>query len=83
MWVDPGWRGAGLGSRLLRHLEDEALALGLPVVRLDTNATLEEAIALYERAGYRRIDRYNDNPYAEVWFEKRLVAGQGAGRSSS
>ena len=21
MWVDPGWRGAGLGSRLLRHLE--------------------------------------------------------------
>ncbi|KAA1422578.1 GNAT family N-acetyltransferase, partial [Nocardioides antri] len=24
MWVHPDWRGAGLGSRMLRHLEDRA-----------------------------------------------------------
>jgi DNA-binding MarR family transcriptional regulator/N-acetylglutamate synthase-like GNAT family acetyltransferase len=72
MWVDPEWRGAGLGSRLLRHLEATAADLGYQTVRLDTNATLTEAIALYERAGYRHISRYNDNPYAQVWFEKRL-----------
>ena len=35
------------------------------MVRLDTNAALTEAIAMYERAGYRAIERYNDNPYAE------------------
>ncbi len=29
-------------------------------------------MAMYERAGYVRIDRYNDNPYAEAWFEKQL-----------
>ena len=34
--------------------------------------TLAEAIAMYERAGYRRVDRYNDNPYAELFFEKAL-----------
>ena len=73
MWVHPAWRGAGLGSRLLRHLEAVAVELGYRTVRLDTNGTLTDAIALYERAGYRRIARYNDNPYAQVWLEKNLM----------
>ena len=73
MWVHPAWRGAGLGSRLLRHLEAVAVELGYQTVRLDTNGTLTDAITLYERAGYRRIARYNDNPYAQVWLEKNLI----------
>jgi GNAT superfamily N-acetyltransferase len=72
MWVHPGWRGAGLGSRLLRLLEQVTVELGYPEVKLDTNGTLVEAIAMYERAGYRHIDRYNDNPYAQAWFVKDL-----------
>lgn len=72
MWVHPEWRGAGLGSRMLRHLEAMAAARGHHRVLLDTNGTLTEAIAMYERAGYRRIDRYNDNPYAELFFSKDL-----------
>jgi DNA-binding MarR family transcriptional regulator/GNAT superfamily N-acetyltransferase len=74
MWVQSEWRGAGLGARMLRHLESLARTHGFTRVVLDTNSTLTEAIALYERAGYRRIDRYNDNPYAELFFEKRLPA---------
>ncbi len=73
MWVHPAWRGAGLGARLLRHLEQVAAGIGHRTIRLDTNGTLVEAIAMYERAGYRHIGRYNDNPYAQAWFEKRLV----------
>jgi DNA-binding MarR family transcriptional regulator len=73
MWVHEAWRGAGLGSRMLRHLEDLAGRLGHRRVVLDTNGTLVEAIAMYERAGYRRIERYNDNLYAEAWFEKQLT----------
>jgi GNAT superfamily N-acetyltransferase len=73
MWVHPAWRGAGLGSRLLRHLESEAWELGYQTVRLDSNGTLTDAIALYERAGYHHIARYNDNPYAQVWLEKSLT----------
>ena len=72
MWVHPGWRGAGLGSRLLRRLEQVTIELGHTEVRLDTNGTLVEAIAMYERAGYRHVDRYNDNPYAQAWFAKDL-----------
>ncbi|WP_205474352.1 bifunctional helix-turn-helix transcriptional regulator/GNAT family N-acetyltransferase [Nocardioides sp. SYSU D00038] len=73
MWVDDAWRGAGLGSRMLRHLEALAARLGHRRVVLDTNPTLVEAIAMYERAGYSPIPRYNDNPYAGAWFEKVLA----------
>ncbi|WP_231122994.1 GNAT family N-acetyltransferase [Nocardioides sambongensis] len=70
MWVDGDWRGAGLGARMLRHLEALAWERGSDRVVLDTNGTLGEAIALYERSGYRPIERYNDNPYAEAFFAK-------------
>jgi DNA-binding MarR family transcriptional regulator/GNAT superfamily N-acetyltransferase len=72
MWVRDDWRGAGLGSRLLRHLEGIARSLGRRIVRLDSNAALSEAISMYERAGYARIARYNDNPFATDFFEKLL-----------
>ena len=72
MWVSPDWRGAGLGARLLHHLEEVSAGLGHQLVRLDTNDSLTEAIGMYRRAGYREIVRYNDNPFARLFFEKRL-----------
>ena len=72
MWVHSDWRGAGLGSRMLRHLEQLALERGYREMVLDTNGALAEAIALYERSGYHRIERYNDNPDAELFFRKSL-----------
>lgn len=72
MWVDPTWRGVGLGRRMLAALETLALERGHARVILDTNAELAEAIAMYESSGYRPIERYNDNPYAQRWFEKVL-----------
>jgi DNA-binding MarR family transcriptional regulator/GNAT superfamily N-acetyltransferase len=77
MWVDPEWRGVGLGARTLAALEDQARRLGYDHVYLDTNSTLTEAIAMYERAGYRSIERYNDNPYARHWFAKSLHGPSG------
>jgi DNA-binding MarR family transcriptional regulator/GNAT superfamily N-acetyltransferase len=73
MWIASEWRGLGLAGRLLADLEERSRAIGHQTVRLDTNSTLTDAIAMYERAGYRPIARYNDNPYAERWFEKPLV----------
>jgi len=72
MWVSPAARGRGVGRRLLEVLEARARALGHRTLRLDTNGTLAEALALYARSGYEPIERYNDNPYAEHFFEKRL-----------
>jgi DNA-binding MarR family transcriptional regulator/GNAT superfamily N-acetyltransferase len=72
MWVAPSARGFGIGRRLLAELEHRAAANGSRTVRLETNATLSEAIALYRSAGYREVDAFNDEPYAHHWFEKRL-----------
>jgi GNAT superfamily N-acetyltransferase len=72
MWVSPGARGQGVAKALLAALEAEAAKLGAVRIVLDTNKALREAHALYRRAGYREIARFNDNPYAHFWFEKRL-----------
>jgi DNA-binding MarR family transcriptional regulator/GNAT superfamily N-acetyltransferase len=74
MWVAPAARRLSIARRLLAAVEQHAVSNGLNMLRLDTNATQTEAIALYERSGYEPINAYNDNPYADLWFEKRLVA---------
>jgi len=80
MWVDPAWRGTGLGGRLLRELEALASRLGHARVVLDTNLVLTEAVGLYERAGYARVEPYNDNPHAQAWFAKDLLSPGPASR---
>jgi ribosomal protein S18 acetylase RimI-like enzyme len=72
MWVDPAARGLGVGRRLLEALETRAAAAGGDTIRLDTNAALTEAIAMYRSAGYREVEPFNDETYAHHWFEKRL-----------
>ncbi|RBP11219.1 MarR family transcriptional regulator with acetyltransferase activity [Roseiarcus fermentans] len=73
VWTAPPARGLGLARRILDRLEAEAGRMGFAVLRLDTNKALTEAHALYLKAGYREIGRFNDNPYAHRWFEKRLA----------
>ena len=72
MWVSPDARGQGVAKAILSALEAEAAKLGAARIILDTNKALSEAHAFYRKAGYREIARYNDNPYAHLWFEKRL-----------
>ena len=81
MWVDPAVRGRGLGRRLLAALEEHAARHGWTIVRMDTNRTLTEAATLYRSAGYLPIARYNDNPYAHLWFEKHLEVPPRHGRT--
>lgn len=72
MYVDPGFRGIGLGRRILAELERLAAAHGCSRVRLDTSDYLTAAIALYRAAGYREVPDYNRNPKANLWFERQL-----------
>jgi len=42
-------------------------------IRLDTaTRSLEEAQRLYRSAGYRKVAPFNDDPYADLWFERTL-----------
>jgi DNA-binding MarR family transcriptional regulator/GNAT superfamily N-acetyltransferase len=72
VWTAPSARGLGVARRMLRTLETAAHEAGVKTLRLDTNRALIEAHALYRSQGYREIARFNDNPYADHWFEKRL-----------
>jgi DNA-binding MarR family transcriptional regulator/GNAT superfamily N-acetyltransferase len=72
MWVARSARGLGLGRQILVHLETLARKRHLPVVRLETNRSLNEAQALYRSHGFREIPAYNCEPYAHHWFEKLL-----------
>lgn len=72
MWTAPAARGQGIARRMLRTLERIARDAGFRTLRLDTNRALKEAHALYRRQGFSEIGRYNDNPYADHWFEKAL-----------
>ena len=72
MWVDREVRGLGVGRRLLAELERQARAHGVHLLRLETNRTLSEAIALYRSAGYTEVEPFNDERYADHWFAKPL-----------
>ena len=72
LWVAPSARGLGLGRRLMDAAETAARQLGITVLRLDTNSALPEAGQLYRSSGWREIDRFNDDPYPDLFFEKRL-----------
>jgi DNA-binding MarR family transcriptional regulator/GNAT superfamily N-acetyltransferase len=72
MWVAREARGAGLGRRLLLALEQRAAEAGAGSIRLETNRSLGEAIALYRQSGYAEVAAFNSEPYAHHWFEKRL-----------
>jgi hypothetical protein len=57
---------------LLPELERQAADEHSGAVRLDTNHTLTQAIALYRSAGCGPVAPFDHDPYADRWFEKRL-----------
>jgi GNAT superfamily N-acetyltransferase len=72
MWTAPDARGLGVARRIIAAVEATAREAGMTTLRLDTNRALKEAHALYRKLGFVETARYNDNPYADHWFEKRL-----------
>lgn len=72
LYLRPAARGKGSGSQLVAELEKRARELGAQELVLDTNASLESAGQLYQRAGYSSIPAYNANPNATNWYGKNL-----------
>jgi len=74
MFVEPGSRGRGIGTRLLTVLEAEARRLGVTRLVLETGVRQPEALALYARAGFIRVagfGEYAGSPLS-VCLEKEL-----------
>lgn len=84
MYVDPAARGRGVGRALLQGLEDEAAALGYRRLVLETGIRQQEAMALYESAGWTPIPSYGayrDSPLSRC-YERSLPASSASSVSS-
>jgi len=74
MYVRPDVRGRGFARAVLTELERIARQLGAQRLVLETGERQCEALALYQRSGFARIDRfgrYRDSPLS-VCMAKEL-----------
>jgi putative acetyltransferase len=76
LWVEPQFRGYGLGRGLVLAAIDWARTHGYRTLVLDTvNEAMPEASALYRSLGFEETERFNDNPILGVRFYKLKVTG--------
>lgn len=81
MYVRPDHRGSGFAKLILGHLADHARMNQISLLRLETGIFQTEAIALYEKLGFKRIPPFG--PYTtdplSLCYEKKIVSVQPPG----
>ncbi|MBQ9674029.1 MAG: GNAT family N-acetyltransferase [Ruminococcus sp.] len=72
LWVDEKYRKKGLGSKLLKYVEDNAAKKGCYLVHLDTFDF--QAKDFYIKHGYEIFGILNDCPmnHSRIYLQKRL-----------
>ena len=63
------YRRKGCGFQLLDKAVKFAKEQGYQRIVLDSMSQYADALRLYERYGFKTTERYNDNPYADVFME--------------
>ena len=79
MFTDPSTRGSGVARAILARLEAVAREAGVPLLRLETGVHQHDAIAFYERMGFRECPAFGDyaamtpiQTETSVFYQKRL-----------
>ena len=75
MYVRPQFRGLGFAKLMLDHLTEYSRSHGVAKLRLETGIAQHEAIALYERSGFRSIPpfgEYKPDPLSR-FYEKQIA----------
>ena len=76
IYVPPAARGLGLAKRIMARIEQEALACGRVIARLETGIHQPESLGLYRRLGYVDRGPFGDYPTDDpnsLFMEKRLA----------
>lgn len=67
----------GMGGRLLRFAEDEAVRLGLETVELYADGSMIGNCAFYLRCGYHESGRCAEPDFLRVFYSKTVGAANG------
>ncbi len=81
LFLLPGNRGQGLGKELTLKCLAQARGMGYSQCYLDTLSSMKPAISLYEKLGFRHLQRPlngTDHHGCDVWMIKKLSNGQQA-----
>jgi len=79
MFVKEGFRKKGIAAEIFKRLESEALKRGYKKILLETGPRQPEAIALYEKLGFKErgiFGKYkliDELAHLSVFFEKEIV----------
>lgn len=78
VWVEPAYRGNGLGTAIMEQIERKARAEGFQRTILQTRAIMTGAVGLYRKFGYHQIPNYPpyDKLDGAVCFAKDLQRGR-------
>lgn len=68
LYVRPEYRGQGVSRALLDRAVEDAREIGYKHMRLDTFPFMTNAVKLYEKYGFRPIEKYNNNPAESALF---------------
>lgn len=68
VYVEPEFRGSGIGAMITQHFIAEASEKGYARLVLDTLARLTPAIALYKKLGFAECEPYYPNPEPDVVY---------------
>ncbi len=74
VWVEPEYRGHGIATAMMKQIEVKAKQQGFQRTILQTREIMADAVGLYRKLGYQRIENYP--PYNEmndaICFAKNL-----------
>ncbi len=68
MFVDPAWRGVGVGRALLTALIAAARGRGYATLRLGTLDDMDAAQGLYRSLGFTPVERYRPDELIDTRF---------------
>jgi GNAT superfamily N-acetyltransferase len=75
VYVRPSYRGLGLSKLIMQRLQDHAAENGIKTLRLETGIYQPEALSLYERMGYQKIEPFGEYHYdpLSLCYEKIIA----------